>query len=205
MVPAAITTSRRALIAGVIGLLSVIALSGAPSAVAAGGCPGTLTTPFLPWADSDQYWLASGGSFEGKSTWSLAGGAAIASGNETFYVGNQNDSHSLSIPVGGSATTPSICVTLLSPVMRFFATGGNSTSPLKVEVIATTASGTTQQQIASIAASATWAPTPKIFLLANLLALANPDGTTSVKFRFSNPGTSAWKIDDVYVDPWKLR
>jgi hypothetical protein len=46
---------------------------------------------------------------------------------------------------------------------------------------------------------------PQIFLLANFLALANPDGTTSVKFRFSNPGSAAWKIDDVYVDPWKLK
>ena len=205
MKSAAFTTSRRALIAGFVGLLSAIALTGAPNAVAAGGCPGALTTPFLPWADIDQYWLASGGTFEAKSTWSLAGGAAIASGNETFYVGSKTDSHSLSIPAGGSATTPSTCITFLSPVMRFFATGGNATSPLKVEAIVSTASGTTQTEIASVGASTTWKPTPQILVLANLAALASPDGTTSVKFRFSNPGTAAWKIDDVYVDPWRLK
>ena len=68
-----------------------------------------------------------------------------------------------------------------------------------------TAFGTTQIQIASVVASTTWALTPPILVLANLAALASPDGTTSVKFRFSNPGTAAWKIDDVYVDPWKLK
>ena len=46
---------------------------------------------------------------------------------------------------------------------------------------------------------------PQLDFLAGLGAVMNPDGTTSVKFRFSNPGTAAWKIDDVYVDPWKLK
>jgi hypothetical protein len=205
VVPAAITTSRRALALGVVGILSALALSATPSAIAAGGCPGSLKTPFLSWADSNQYWLAPEGNFQGKSTWALTGGAAIANGNETFYVGNKNDSYSLSIPAGGSATTPSVCITALSPLMRFFATGGNPTSPLKVEVIATTPVGTMQRTIASVGASANWAPTPQIYFLAGLAALANPDGTMSVKFRFSNPGTAAWKIDDVYVDPWKLK
>ena len=206
MATAAFTTPRRVLAVGVIALLSALAaLSSAPGAVAAGGCPGSLTTPFLPWGDANQYWLAPGGNFESNSTWALSGGSTVGSGNETFYVNSKNDTHSLSIPAGGSATTPSVCVTLVSPLMRFVAKGGNSTSPLNVEVIATTLSGITQVKIESIAAHSTWALTPQIYLLANLLALANPDGTTSVKFRFSSPGTATWQIDDVYVDPWKFK
>ncbi len=205
MATAAFTTPRRALALGVIALLSAIALSSAPGAIAAGGCPGSLTTPFLPWADSNQYWLAPGGTFETKSTWALAGGSAIGSGNETSYVNGKSDTHSLSIPAGGSATTPSICVTPQSPLMRFFAKGGNSTSALKVEVIAPTVFGTVQIKVGSVAASSTWAPSAQIYFLTNLVALLSPDGTTSVKFRFSNPGTAAWQIDDVYVDPWKFK
>lgn len=197
MAPAAVKL-RCGLMASVLALLSAFAFGATQNAVAAGGCPGPLTTPFLPWGDSDQYWLAPNGDFEGKSAWTLTGGATIATGNETFSVHKKKDSHSLSIPPGGSAVTPEICVTLSSPQMRFFATGGNSTSPLKVDVIATTPYGTVQGKTASVAASPVWAPTPQI-------ALASPDGTTSVQFRFSNPGTAAWTIDDVYVDPWKLK
>jgi hypothetical protein len=204
---AAIITSRRALALFLMGLVATLALlSSTPNAIAAGGCPGSLTTPFLPWADSNHYWLAPGGSFEDShSSWALTGGAAVGSGSETFFVGNTGDKHSLSIPAGGSATTPPICVTVVSPLMRFFAKGGNSASPLKVEVLATTPLGTAQLKVASIPASATWAPTSQVYFLSNILALVGPGGTTSVKFRFSNPGTAAWQIDDVYVDPWKFR
>lgn len=212
---AAITMSRRALVSCVIALLMTLAaLGGTQSAVAASGCPGTLATPFSAFGDLNQYWLATGGSFEGaNSWWTFSGGAAIVAGNETFFVDGRTDARSLLIPPGGSATSPSFCVTTSSPLMRFFAKGGDGSSPLIVTEIAATTGGTGQvKKLASTAASAhvigsvtgslNWAPTAQIPLDPSI-AQATGKGALYVQLSFSNPGTTAWQIDDVYVDPRK--
>ena len=56
-----------------------------------------------------------------------------------------------------------------------------------------------------LAAGSTWQPTLPVALLANLTAPPLvTDGTTSVAFRFTPQGSwSDWRIDDVYVDPFK--
>jgi hypothetical protein len=203
---AAITTTRRALATCVVLLGLLAGLGGTQNAVAASGCPGSLTTPFSGFGDTNQYMQAPGGSFEGSlSGWTLSGGSKITSGNEPFYVTSKKDSHSLTIPAGGSATTPPICLTVTSPLARFFAKGGNASSPLNVEVLQTTFLGAYQLPLAQLAASSTWTATPQIYLYSNLTALASPSGTVNVQLRFSNPGTASWQIDDVYVDPWKLK
>jgi hypothetical protein len=206
MTPAAIITSRRVL-ALCVGLLGVLAaFGGTQSAVAAAGCPGALTTPFSGFGDTNQYMLAPGGSFEGSlSGWTLSGGSKITTGNESFQVTAKKDSHALTIPAGGSATTPPICLTVTSPLIRFFASGGNGSSPLNVEVLGSTFLGSYQLKLAQLAASPSWAPTPQVYLFSNLAALASSSGTVNVQLRFSNPGTTSWQIDDVYIDPWKLK
>src|SRR4051794_37314920 len=71
----------------------------------------TFSTPFAKWGDNATYTPVPGGAFEsGQPGWTLSGGAKIVSGNETNYVRSASDSHSLSIPAGGVATSPSICV-----------------------------------------------------------------------------------------------
>ena len=50
-----------------------------------------------------------------------------------------------------------------------------------------------------------WRPTPAFLLLANLTALPIVnDSTASIRLRFT-PHGGDWRIDDVYVDPWKGR
>jgi hypothetical protein len=50
-----------------------------------------------------------------------------------------------------------------------------------------------------------WQPTLPVVFLANLLSPPLlTDGTTNVAFRFTPLGAlSGWRIDDVYVDPFK--
>src|SRR6185369_3136951 len=82
-------------------------------------CPGvTYTQPFVQWGDWNNYFLATGGSFEGANSWSLSGGARVVAGNEPFYLNSRSDSHSLVLPPGSSATTPAMCLAALSPHMR---------------------------------------------------------------------------------------
>jgi hypothetical protein len=205
VVTAATTRQLLALLAA-IGALTAISLSPATAGAntSALNCPGSTQQPFKPWLDPASYILAPGGDFEAASAWTLTGGAKIVSGNEPYRVHSASDSHSLSIPAGGSATSPPICVGLAYPTLRLFATGGSLLSPLKVEVIYKTALGTTTQPVLLLPTMPSWAPTLPMLFLANATGMTSLDGlTSSVQFRFTAVGNAGWMIDDVYVDPWR--
>jgi hypothetical protein len=178
-------------------------------AEAAARCPDeALEREFLPWLDLAYYKLAPNGGFEsGSSAWSLRGGASVVSGNEGFYVRAAGDQYSLSLPSGSSATTSATCITTLDGTIRFFVrNSGSLLSTLKVEVLYVDALGTPRAQTVALVLGGTrWQPTLPILTLANLL---HPplltDGKVDVAFRFTPQGSlSGWRIDDVYVDPFR--
>jgi hypothetical protein len=172
--------------------------SAAPTADA---CGYTGTSIFTAWDDNRAYTLTPDGGFEnGASGWTLADGAAVAEGNETFQVGGPADHQSLSLPSGSSATSPSICVTKHNGVFRLFArTDGSRKARLKVEVVY--ANGRSAKRV-KLRAGEAWAPTRK---LAVALGRAKGRGrltTASISLRFTPVGKpAAWQIDDVYLDP----
>jgi hypothetical protein len=192
----------------------VIALAApAPGSAAADGvlaaCPSSAyEQPFTPWLDFASYVLAPNGGLEsGAAGWSLDGGAAVAAENERFDVHGAGDTSSLSLPSGSTATTSSMCVDAASPDLRLFVRNtGSLLSTLRVEVLYTDALGQSRAlTVALLAAGSTWQPTLPILFFANL---GSPplvtDGATSVAFRFTPQGSwSGWRIDDVYVDPFK--
>jgi len=179
--------------------------SAGPLVATATGCADqSLGQPFRPWADLASYTLHPGGDFERRAGWTLAGGASIVDGNEPAFVGSATDSHSLAIPSGGGATSPSLCVGIEHPDMRFFATASNPTATLGVEVLFEDSMGNVRSaSIGVVAGSTRWAPTAPFPLAVNLLPLL-PDSRTAVAFRFSASGGS-FRIDDVYVDPYRSR
>jgi hypothetical protein len=158
---------------------------------------------FLPWADVANYFLAPGGDFEsGAAGWQLSGGAAVADGNEPWNV-TGGGSSSLSIPAGGSATSPAICVGIEHPTVRFFekSSGASLTSALRVEVLYEDAWGNQRDLTIGRETRGGWEVTPAYLVVANLLALL-PGEHTAVAFRFTPEGTGTWQIDDVHVDPY---
>ena len=198
--------------AGAVALVAVAGFPGPGSSSAAGatsscGWP-PLVQPFAPWKDSGQYFLAPGGNFEGPMTgWSLAGAAAIASGNESFYVGSSSDSHSLSLPtVTSSATTPLICVTIQSPNLRFFARNkGKLSSQLAVYVNYTGADHKLHSvKIAGLKGlGGSWTLGSSISFI-NYVREPLRDGNAWISFTFKpNDSQGAWSMDDLYVDPLK--
>jgi hypothetical protein len=170
-----------------------------------------LEQPFTRWLDPMSYTLVRGGSFEdGAPGWTL-GSASVVAGNESFKVRDAGDAHSLRIPAGRSVTSASICVGLDHPTMRFFARSeagsllGSVTSALAVEVLFEDAAGNVRSlPIGATALNTKWHPTLPLPVLANLLPVL-PDERTAVAFRFRAVGGSAWRIDDVYVDPRSRR
>jgi hypothetical protein len=183
-------------------LLAPDARAGALAASATGCQAQSLSQPFLPWADPAQYTLAPGGAAESADGWQLTGPATISGGNEPWLVHSAQDARALSLGAGATATTGAICVGLEHPTLRFFATGGDTLSALRVDVLFEDASGAVQTlTIGRVAGGGAWQPTAVMPIVANLLATL-PGDRTAVAFSFTTEGTGSWAIDDVYVDPF---
>jgi len=160
-----------------------------------------LTQPFGSFGDNAQYKLV--GSFEdGTAGWSLHNGARVVAGNETRYVGASDDSQSLLLPSGSSATTPPVCVGLDEPTLRFF-TRKNSglLSTMAVTVSVQTSLGVWVTLPIGVDLGGSWHPSLQMLVVGNLLPLL-PGDRTAVKFTFAPLLGGSWQVDDVYVDPF---
>ena len=166
------------------------------SLISGGYCPGA-TQAFAQFGDSRYYVFGANGGLElGSYGWSLSGGAAVVSGNESYNLHSPYDSHSLSLPAGASATTPSMCMSTSSTVIRFVFKGSSS---LRVQVVERNLLGLVIGVLdwTTISGTSSWQPSPTVVNLDSLLGLL---GASSVQLRFTAVnGPSA--VDDVYVDP----
>jgi hypothetical protein len=186
---------------GLVGGAIALAMGAAPASAGLGvACPTATSTPFATWKDYANYAFAPDGGFEsGGSGWSLSGGARAVSGNESYYVHSRTDKTSMSLPKGASATSPGMCISLLSSKMRFLVRG-DAGSGVKVQVVYR---GLLSSVLGifdggTISAGGTWKPSPALGMLGGVLPLL----TTSVSFRFTAVNGAA-AIDDVYLDPMK--
>jgi hypothetical protein len=201
----------------VAALITAVAASAAIAAPANAGIltqsatncdDGAITQPFKRFGDSHNYKLL--GSFEtGTPAWTFSGGAKIVSGNETYNVGGSGQSKSVSLPSGSSAVSPFTCVGLAEPSLRLFAKRNSAllglVSTLNVQIQVQTSLGLSLwlPVLPGDVGGSAWHPTASMPLLANILPLSATD-RTPVRFRFS-PLLGSWQIDDVYVDPARMR
>jgi hypothetical protein len=81
---------------------------------------------------------------------------------------------------------------------------------MKVEAVYTDGSGAQRSLVLlpGVLASSSWLPTLPLLQLAGTLNALTLNGlTTEMSFRFTpRPGlfgSGTWRIDDIYVDPWK--
>jgi hypothetical protein len=207
--------ARIALAAAVTGIALFAAVPGTASAgilvASAPSCDnGANSQPFTQWGDDNNYFLAPGGNFEtGAAGWTL-NGARVTGDQEPWQVHGDEGSHALQIPAGRSVVSPTMCVGIENPSMRFFAhrTGGGllaGASQLVVTARVETSLGLViEVPVGSIGVltgnGATWKSTPAQIVAASLLPLL-PGEHTPIQFRFAAVGTADWVIDDVFVDP----
>jgi hypothetical protein len=185
------------------------ALASSAPAVAATAVPSVCVTPsfsqvFLPWTDAAFYTKSPGGDFEGATLgWTLATGARVGAGNESFYVGGRADRASLTLSAGANAVSSPMCIDRTYPSFRFFArnlTGGNG--DLQVEVL-WQESGVRRSMKAALdkKAGTGWTPVKSLKLPSGALSTGRLEPVT---FRFTANG-GAYQVDDVYVDPFMRR
>jgi hypothetical protein len=204
---------RRAGLAAVAATVAAMAFASTASAgiltASAKDCGDeSLSQPFAGFGDKHQYKVVQGASFEGAMTdWTLAGGAKVVSGNEPWKVGGSSHGKSLVLPVGSTAITPPACVGLAEPTLRFFAkknSGLLGISTLAVSVYVKTSLGlVVPVPVGVVLGNGQWKATPQMLIVANLLPLL-PGDRTPVAFQFT-PVLGSWQIDDVYVDPMRMR
>jgi hypothetical protein len=163
--------------------------------------------PFAAWDDNADYFLIKEGNLGSDATydWSFGGGELTAE-NNPFSL-HPEEASSLSLGEGDSAESPTTCVTVDDPTMRFFVRNtGAETGTLRVTAVYldenfdehTYHLGTLTAEHAGDA----WSPSPTLELAAPLVELL-ADGETPVSFRFTAEGEgSSWLVDDVYVDPY---
>lgn len=173
-------------------------------------CPSGGTQVFAPWADAAYYMLAPNGSFElGSGGWSLSGGASIVNGNEPFL---PTGTHSLSLPSGSSATSPTVCLGTKQLYIRMFVKdlGGTDTG-LRVRVLWY---GLLNQLLgasdfAVFPSGGDWAPSDQVNSGGGLLAplpVVALLSSTSARIQITPLGSgSRWQVDDVYIDPYISR
>lgn len=210
--------SRRLLRPAIAAVTATVALAAGASSASAGvlvasapSCDDqALSKTFLPWWDIADYTPMPGADFEGAGDgWSMTGDAEITNGNEPWRVGGAGDSHSLSLENGDSATSPTMCVGIGHPTVRFFAkrqSGGwlSLLSTLRVDVIFELANGTVASlPIGVVLNGGSWQVTSPMLVVANLLPLL-PGEHTPVTFRFTAQGAD-WSVDDVWVDPYSKK
>jgi hypothetical protein len=198
----------RSVVSATAAALAAAALTASTAAAetgpSPGGCPDVPTVQaFMGWQDFADYFLAPDGDFEaGGSAWELDGGASVVEGNEPF-VGAEDDHRSLSLPAGASATTAPMCIGEEHRTMRYFAVGAR-TGTLAVEALYTKANGTQKRVPLGVArGTGEWAPSDVVPMRVN--ELASDGNALSVSLRFSARGNAPWQIDDVYVDPYKMK
>jgi hypothetical protein len=202
---------RRGLLAAItaavaIGAFTAPASAGILTASAKDCGDESLSQPFAGFGDSHQYKIVPGGSFEGALTdWTLMGKAKVVSGNEPWKVGGASHGKSLVLPAGSSAITAPTCVGLAEPTLRFFAKKNSGLlSTLAVSVYVKTSLGlVVPVPVGVVLGNGQWKATPQMLIVANLLPLL-PGDRTPVAFQFT-PLLGEWQIDDVYVDPLRMR
>jgi hypothetical protein len=202
----------------VVAALTAIAVAAAFAAPASAGIltasatdcgDETLTKPFAQFGDKANYKLVANGAFEaGTSGWTLTRGAKVVSGNEPWKVGGSSHGKSLVLPAGSTAISPTSCVGLAEPTVRFFAKKNRApllgVSTLAVSVHVKTSLGlVVPVPVGVVLGNGQWKPTPPMLIVANLLPLL-PGDRTPVAFQFT-PVLGDWQIDDLYVDPWRAR
>jgi hypothetical protein len=198
--------TRRSLrsLAGAITVVTLAAgmafAAGSAHAETAGCGSGALSTPFSQWGDTSLYTLLPGGSFEsGTPAWTLSGGAKVAAGSEPYAVTGSLGSSSLSIPFGGSARSPFVCVTPADRTFRFFQRTETLLASLAVSVVYQTILGNVEVPNVTLTPTSKWSPS-SIFHTHVALASVVSGETVHLAVRFTSLlGTS--RVDDVFLDP----
>ncbi len=193
----------------ILATLSVVVALVALAGTAQAACRYTgAEQVFAPWGDRHNYVLAPDGGFEaGGSGWSLRGDAQVVEGNESYYANEATDSRSLSLPPGSSASSPPICMSLDTPLIRMFARNtGDPSSRLRVEASYKLLGLVRTKAVSTVVAGSAWAPTQPMSTVLTLSTIIGTLIPSAIQVQITPlDSRGRWQVDDLYVDPFARR
>jgi hypothetical protein len=160
---------------------------------------------FSPWGDQHSYVLAPDGGFEaGGQGWYLGSGAKVVSGNESFNLNGEGDSHSLALPAGSTAVSPPICMSIDTPIFRLVArNSGDQSSGLRVEATYVLLGLVRTKTVSTVYGTSSWAPSQQMSTVLSLSTIVGTVIPSSIQIRITPVGSGGnWQVDDVYIDPF---
>lgn len=206
---ASLRSPRRVLPLGLLGALALAFLpvtSAKAALISTDACDNaTLTQPFLPFGDSNDYKLVPGGDLEGSlSGWTLSHGATRVAGSEPFGATGTAGASSIMLPAGASVQSPYTCVDAAYPSFRFFGRNNGLLSIVAVSIVyKEPLLGAVAVPVGTVALTGSWAPSTRMLTLSAVQGIVNgllTGKTPQIALRFTAV-TGSSQIDDVYVDP----
>ncbi len=156
---------------------------------------------FSRWGDTRSYFRVSNGGFESALTGWESFGTSIVAENEPWLLGGGSDGRSVAIPTGGSVTMRPHCVRANEDVVRMLIKSPGIGSSLTIRATtwnpSTGAWGWQEQTIWGV--STGWRPTEPM----RFQNVTNTTGTQLLSIKVTNLGLGTWRLDDVYVDPYR--
>lgn len=187
----------------VAALLALLTLAVSASAAHACSYPGAKSV-FAPWGDQHSYALAPDGGFEaGGNGWALRG-AQVVAGNESYMLNGPADSRSLTLPSGSSATSPPICMSIETPLLRFTVrNAGDPSSRLRVEAVYSLLGLVQTNVVTTVSAGSLWQPSKQMSTVLGLSTIVGTLLPSAIEVRFTPLDSKGqWQVDDLYVDPF---
>jgi hypothetical protein len=190
-----------------------------------------LSTAFSQWGDQNDYFTVTDGTFEtGAASWSLSGGAKVMLNQQAPWKVNGADHTSgLVLPKGARASAPQTCLAVGEEYFRFFyrAPASRNASMVVTVTASNSVAWLPLQVVLRGTGTAGWFVSPPIAIpnvrpaatmVAARIAAENAANRT---VRFAPPPPSEqffqqvdisfrvldgdWAVDDVMVDPFKVR
>lgn len=187
-----------------VSLIALFVVGLAAGSAQACSYPGA-SPVFAPWGDQHDYALAPEGGFESAGNgWSLRGGAGVIAGNESYQLNGPADSRSLSLPAGSSATSPPICMSIDTPLIRLLARNtGNPSSRLRVEAVYSLLGLVRTNVVNTVSVGASWEPSKPMSTVLGLSTIVGTILPSSIEVRLTPlDNLGQWQVDDLYVDPF---
>jgi hypothetical protein len=193
-------------VAFLVASLALVAFAGSAQAAS---CPSAgAKTAFAAWGDSHSYVLAPDGGFEaGAAGWTLAGGAKVVAGNESYYLNSVADRSSLALPAGSYAVSPPVCMAIDTPTFRMMARNtGDPSSQLRVTASYKLLGLLRTQTLGTVTAGSAWVPTNPQSTVLTLATIVGTLVPSAIEIRIAPLDSKGnWQVDDLYVDPFARR
>jgi hypothetical protein len=199
---------KRLALTGTIVVAAVGTVGVAPASARSIPCqPRALSTAFSQWGDQNDYFTVTDGTFEaGAASWWIFNKAQVKTGEQApWKVNGANHNSAMVLPPTSRASAPATCVIVGEEYFRFFYRAPASRNAYMNVTVMATSSVTSKMNTVRLQGTGTagWFVSPPI-AIPNVRPASPFEQTQMVDISF-RAITGEWAIDDVMIDPFKVR